>query len=220
MRPVPLLVATTNPGKVREIRQLLAGLPLTLVGLADLEPIPEPDETGETFAENARLKAAYYAAAFGLTTVGEDSGLEIDALGGRPGVRSARYPGATYADKFLNLYAELAAHPRPWAARYVSAVAVARGQGPMAQDELPSLASGPEPWAFECLGTVDGEIAPVPRGTNGFGYDPIFFYPPYGTTFGDVGDDRKLAVAHRGAAFRKVAAWLRERLRLADERQE
>ena len=128
VRDVRLLIATTNAGKVREIRQLLADLPIRLLTLSDLPPIPEPEETGQTFAANARLKAEYYGAALGLPTVGEDSGLEIEALNGRPGVHSARYPGETYPDKFEHLYRELAPHPRPWRARYVSAVAVTGGQ--------------------------------------------------------------------------------------------
>ena len=99
-----LLLATTNPGKIREIRVVLAGLPLELLTLADLPALDAPDETGGTFAENAKIKAIAYAAAFGLPTAAEDSGLAIDALEGRPGVHSARYPGATYPDRFGNLY--------------------------------------------------------------------------------------------------------------------
>src|SRR6187401_889527 len=95
-----LLIATTNPGKLVEIREALRGLPLRLLTLADVQAIPEPEETGRTFGENARIKAEAYAAASGLPTVAEDSGLVIDTIGGRPGVESARYPGATYADKF------------------------------------------------------------------------------------------------------------------------
>jgi XTP/dITP diphosphohydrolase len=108
---VRLLVATTNAGKLREIRHVLASAPVRIVTLAELPAIIEPEETGETFAANALLKARYYAEATGLPTVAEDSGLVIDALGGRPGVQSARYPGETYADKFENLYRELAPHP-------------------------------------------------------------------------------------------------------------
>ena len=169
---------------------ILEGLPLELKSLADLPPIPEPDETGRTFAENALLKARYYATGSGLPTVAEDSGLVIDALGGRPGVESARYPGATYADKFAGLYRELASHPRPWTARFVCSLTYL----------------GPE--SFTCEETVEGEIAEGPLGSYGFGYDPIFFYPPYGTTLGNVADERKLAVAHRGKAFRKFRDWL------------
>lgn len=197
-----LLLATSNPGKIREIRPILQDIPARLLTLADLDPVEEPAETGATFADNARLKALYYAAAFGLPTVAEDSGLEIEALGGRPGVHSARYPGRTYPDKFRNLYAELAGHPRPWTARYLCAAAVVRvSQGSPAGPRRPDV-------AFECLGTVDGEIWPEPLGKNGFGYDPIFYYPPYRATFGQVDDARKLEVAHRGRAFRQVREWV------------
>lgn len=188
----PLLIATTNAGKIREIRRLLAHWP-DLRTLQDVPPTAEPEETGATFAENAALKARYYARSSGLITVAEDSGLVIDAIGGAPGVHSARYPGATYPDKFRNLYAALSAAPRPWTARYVCAVAVAG-------IEVPLL--------YECEATVEGEIWPEPRGTHGFGYDPIFYFPPYGRTFGEVEDEEKLAVAHRGRAFRLLDEWL------------
>lgn len=192
-----LLIATTNPGKVREIRRVLAGLPVTVLTLSDLPPTPEPEETGRTFADNARLKAEYYAATMGVTTVAEDSGLVIDALGGRPGVESARYPGTTYPDKFANLYRELAPYARPWTARFVCSLAC-----------VGAPTSGRPPLLYATEATVEGEIAPAPVGVFGFGYDPIFFYPPYGTTLGDVPDERKLAVAHRGKAFRQFRAWL------------
>lgn len=202
-----LLLATTNPGKVREIRRVLDGAPVTLTTLDELGPsiqsLPPPVEDARTFADNALKKARYYAKATGLPTVAEDSGLVIDALDGRPGVESARYPGATYADKFKNLYHELAGHPRPWAARFVCALACvdqANGQGPWAYEVL-----------FTCEAFVEGEIAPEPRGTHGFGYDPVFFYPPYGCTFGEVSDARKLAVAHRGQAFRMFQGWIEAR---------
>ena len=200
---LPLLVATTNPGKVREIRRILEGTSVRLVTLADVKPIPEPEETGRTFAANARLKATYYADASGIVTVAEDSGLVIDALGGRPGVESARYPGDTYPDKFANLYRELAQHPRPWTARFVAALAVVeparvQGPGPRAQGGV----------LFACEGAVEGEIAPDPRGSHGFGYDPFFFYPPLGRTTGELTDDEKIAISHRGKAFRMLAAWL------------
>jgi XTP/dITP diphosphohydrolase len=197
-----LLVATTNPGKLREIRHVLAGVPASLVTLADLPAIAEPDETGATFAENARLKAEHYARASGLVTVAEDSGLVIDALGGRPGVQSARYPGNTYPEKFENLYRELTMHPRPWTARFVCSLAMVAAPGR-------GTAGLPEPPVFTCEATVEGELTDRPRGEYGFGYDPIFFYPPYGCTLAEVSGDRKLAVAHRGTAFAQLAAWLR-----------
>ena len=197
MPTTDILIATTNPGKVREIERALAGLRLKLKTLQAFPPIHEPDESGSTFAENARLKADYYARSCGLPTIAEDSGLEIDALGGRPGVQSARYPGATYQDKFINLYSELADKPRPWTARFVCSLAF-----------VDAPRGGDTPLLYSTDGTVDGEIAPKPRGTNGFGYDPIFFYPPYGTTLGDVSDDKKLAVSHRGKAFARLRHWL------------
>jgi XTP/dITP diphosphohydrolase len=189
-----LLVATTNSGKIREIRRVLDGLPIEIVTLADVPAIAPPDETGLTFAVNARDKALAYWRAASMPTVAEDSGLAIDALGGRPGVESARYPGRTYPEKFAGLYRELAPHPRPWTARFVCALAF--------------IDAGPAP-AFECQATVEGHIAPTPAGAGGFGYDPIFFYPRYGTTLADVDTVRKLAVAHRGRAFRQFRTWLR-----------
>jgi XTP/dITP diphosphohydrolase len=197
-----LLIATTNPGKIREIRQVLEGVDAHLVTLSDLPPIVEPDETGRTFAENAAIKARAYARASGLPTVAEDSGLVIDALGGRPGIHSARYPGATYDEKFRNLYSELSPHPRPWTARFTCALAFIdlSAAGRANEKEVPPT--------FTAVGHVEGEIAPVPSGTEGFGYDPIFFYPPYGCTLGEVSGARKLAVAHRGQAFRMFRAWL------------
>jgi XTP/dITP diphosphohydrolase len=200
-----LLVATTNPGKIREIRLALRGAPVELRTLADVGPVPEPEETGSTFAANAAHKARYYAARAGLPTVAEDSGLVIDALGGAPGVRSARYPGKTYAEKFDNLYRALAPHPRPWIARFVCSLAYV--EGPASVTVAPRHQTPPAV-AFSCEGTIEGDIAPGPRGANGFGYDPIFFYPPYGTTLGEVTDDDKLAVSHRGRAFQLFRAWI------------
>ena len=191
-----LLLATTNPHKVREIREILAGAPVELVGLSDFPAVSEPEETGATFHENARLKALYYAAAHGMTTVAEDSGLVIDALDGEPGVRSARFlrPDATYPERFAAIYRRLAARPEaPRTARFVCALAVVRDNAVI----------------LEATGTVEGEISDAPRGTGGFGYDPIFYYPPYSATFGEVAESEKLAVAHRGVVFRKLADWLK-----------
>lgn len=191
--PPALFVATTNPGKLREIQALLEGAPVRLVTLIDYPDFPEPDETGATFAENAMLKAQAYAAMAHLSTVAEDSGLEIDALGGEPGIHSARYPGATYPDKFSHLYARLAGRPRPWTARFVC--------------ELACVDSAGRP-LFATRGTVEGEVADIPKGNQGFGYDPMFFYPPYGRTLGEVEGPEKLAVVHRGKAFRAFRQWL------------
>jgi XTP/dITP diphosphohydrolase len=192
---VRLLVATTNTGKLREIRSLLEGVPVELITLRDIDPIEEPEETGATFEDNARLKARYYADRSGLTTVAEDSGLVIDGLDGEPGVRSARFlgPDASYPERFAEIGRRLDGPPvKNRAARFVCALAVAE-DGHI---------------VYEARGTVEGEIAREPRGVHGFGYDPIFYYPPYGTTLADVAEDAKLAVAHRGQAFRALAGWL------------
>lgn len=190
-----ILIATTNPGKLREIEAVLAGLPVAFKTLADVDPIPEPEETGTTFGENACIKALAYAAAARLPTVAEDSGLSIDALGGRPGVLSARYPGATYADKFAGLYRELAGHPQPWRAYFTAALAVAE---PTADGAT---------IAVEFLRRVPGTIVDAPRGTNGFGYDPIFAYAS-GRTGGELTADEKQRVSHRGGVFRQFRRWL------------
>ena len=191
-----LLVATTNDGKLREIRQLLAGLPIDLVSLRDVARVEEPEETGKTFAENARLKARYYAQHTGLWTVAEDSGLAVDALDGEPGIYSARFlrPDATYPERFAEIFRRLDERSgAPRTARFVAAVAsVDRGQV-----------------VYETEGVVDGQIAREPRGSGGFGYDPIFFYPPYHATLAEVTEEEKNAVAHRGVAFRAFADWAR-----------
>ena len=206
-----LLVATGNPNKLREIRQLLADVPVTLHTLAELPPVPEPEETGQTFQDNARLKASYYArhlarAALPWTasalTVADDSGLVIDALDGEPGVRSARYlrENASYQERFDDLYRRLALRPdAPGTARFLCALTATR-RNPQAPHE--------DHVVFETVGTVEGVIAPAPRGSGGFGYDPIFLFPAYGKTLAEVSDDEKLRVAHRGHAFRALAAWL------------
>ena len=192
------VLATTNPDKVREIRALLDGVDVEIVGLDNFSGLEAPDETGATFTENAALKARFYAVATGLPAIAEDSGLEIDALGGVPGVESARFHGAdsTYPEKFAALYEMLdLTGSRQSPARFVCAVAVADGDAVV----------------FETRGTVEGHISPEPRGTHGFGYDPIFVYPPEGRTLGEVSDDVKRAVSHRGAAFRRVRDWLERR---------
>jgi len=189
-----LLVATTNANKVHEIRQLLTGVPMQLTTLAQWPDVEAPDETGRTFEENARAKAVYYAVATGELTVAEDSGLEIDALDGAPGVESARFGGieTSYPEKFAMIYRALAARGSvDSAARFVCALALADG------DRI----------LCETRGIVEGRIAPAPKGSGGFGYDPIFFYPPYGQTLAEAGD-RKAAVSHRGQAFRALRAFL------------
>jgi XTP/dITP diphosphohydrolase len=189
----PLLIATTNPGKLREILGILDGVPFDLRTLAEFPDIPEPQETGSTFEANAKLKARYYAEKSGLPAVADDSGIEIVALDNGPGVHSARWHGTDYPTKFAAIYRELEARGLTTSpARFVAHVALA--------DRGAILA--------EAIGVIAGQIAHEPRGTHGFGYDPIFFYPPYGCTLGEVDGARKAAVSHRGRAFRQ----LRERL--------
>jgi len=221
-----LLLATTNPNKVREVRHALRaasdvaphnrlrqgygesagnlaaeGVPYTLVTLADVAPVPdEPEEIGTTYWENARIKALAYAQATGLTTIAEDSGFEVDALGGEPGVQSARFldPTTSYPDRFAEIYRRLAADKPSGlsSARFVTALAVARG------DEL----------LFETESAIEGTVAPEPRGQHGFGYDPIFYYPPFGGTVAQLSDDQKAAVSHRARAFRDLHGWLRTQI--------
>jgi len=195
-----LLVATTNPGKLREIRELMANVPVSLVCLADVPPMAEPEETGATFADNARLKARYYAAKSGLPTVAEDSGLVIDALDGEPGVQSARFlrPDASYPERFAEIFRRLDVRPgarseRARSARFVAALAYVDGDRVL----------------FETTGVVEGEIAREARGAGGFGYDPIFYYPPYGRTLAEVSQTEKTRVAHRGIAFRAFGDWIK-----------
>jgi non-canonical purine NTP pyrophosphatase (RdgB/HAM1 family) len=186
-----ILLATTNPGKLREITGILDGTPVELVTLNDLAPMPEPEETGGTFAENARLKARYYANATGLVSVADDSGIEIDALA--PGVHSARWHGTDYPTKFRKiqqLFRERGVSGS--SARFVCCVALADRDSILA----------------ETTGTVEGEIAAEPRGANGFGYDPIFYYPPFGCTLAELDQQKKASVSHRGKAFRALRDYL------------
>lgn len=188
-----LVVATTNAGKLREIRGILADVPIELLSLDEFPEIVEPEETGTTFAENARLKALYYNHETGLPAVADDSGLVIDALGGEPGVHSARWHGLHYPTKFAEIYRRLKEQGLDTSpARFIAHITVAE-RGTV---------------RFEATGVVEGRIALEPKGTHGFGYDPIFYYPPYGCTLGEVEGARKAEVSHRGKAFRQLAAWI------------
>jgi XTP/dITP diphosphohydrolase len=190
---LPLLIATTNPNKVREIRPLLAGLSIELLTLADVDPVPEPEETGTTFWENARIKALAYAKATGLIAVAEDSGLEIDAMNGEPGVYSARFMGVDtpYPDRFKEIFRRVAGADR--SARFITALAVARADTIL----------------FETQTAVEGEIAAAAAGEHGFGYDPIFWYPPFEVTTAQLPDRDKAVISHRARAFRDLRRWLR-----------
>ncbi|MGE0462435.1 MAG: non-canonical purine NTP pyrophosphatase [Vicinamibacterales bacterium] len=186
-----LLVATTSADKLREIRLVLEGLDVAIVTLTELPAIPEPAETGATFWENARQKAIAYSRASGLVAVAEDSGLAVDALGGEPGVRSARFLGAeaSYPARFDEIFRRLADAPGAARdARFVTALAVADGST----------------LVFETETRIEGTLAPAPAGAHGFGYDPIFFYPPLGKTTGEMTREEKTAVSHRARAFRDL----------------
>lgn len=193
-----LLLASQNPGKLDEMRQLAGGLAFRVVGPRELGIAEAPEETGTSFLENARIKAIAYARRSGLLTVADDSGISVDALGGEPGLFSSRFGGEGASDFERNrlLLEKLRGVPRERrGARFTSAVAVARG------DEV----------LFDVEESVFGLIAEEPRGSNGFGYDPLFFYPPYGKTFGEVPREQKDVVSHRGKAFARLRAFL-ERL--------
>lgn len=184
-----LLLATTNPGKLREYREIFTELPFRLTTLDEQGIDLDVEETGATFAENALLKARAYAQASGLLTLADDSGLEIDALGGEPGVYSARWPTAdtTYPERFKLIFERLAdLSPERRTARFRCVIALAR----------------PDGWHEMVEGTVEGIIADAPRGANGFGYDPIFYVPALGATTAELSPEEKHRISHRGRAAR------------------
>lgn len=187
-----LVVASGNRDKAAEVAKLLTGVSWNIRTLADYPPVEEPVEDGETFEENALLKARYYTAALGAPCVADDSGLEVDLLNGAPGVYSARYAGesCSYADNNAKLLRELAAH----------------GEDESRQARFRCCAAyvDPEGTEFVAEGAVEGRIAPEPRGTNGFGYDPVFIPEGYDATFGELAPETKHAISHRGRAFRQL----------------
>jgi XTP/dITP diphosphohydrolase len=185
--------ATGNAGKLREFR--LAGelLDIDIEPLADLKSIAPPEENGATFEENARLKAAYYSRFAPGLLFADDSGLEVDALGGEPGVYSARYAGRQASDQANNLLLLDRLGDKPnRSARFVCVIALAE--------------SGEVRQTFR--GEVEGEILREARGPGGFGYDPLFYYPPFGCSFGQVDGEKKFDVSHRGKALRALLSWL------------
>jgi len=190
-----LLIASKNRGKVLEINALL-GIALQkvveVVTLAELPNVEEPRESGKTFSENARIKAIHYATRHKILCVADDSGLAVDALGGLPGVRSARFAGEGASDAANNahLLHELAPFPGPWKAAFVCVAAAAL----------------PHRVVAEATGKVEGEILPVARGRDGFGYDPIFFIPSLGKTLAELSTPEKNRVSHRGFALRALIA--------------
>jgi len=201
-----ILVATTNPGKVRELRAMLGG-DVKWKSLADFPGIAEVKEDGATFAENARKKATGYARATGLWTLADDSGLVVDALGGEPGVNSARFSGERpkeadrkvldrrNMDKVLSLLQGVP--PEKRTARFVCCLCLA----------------SPEKTLIETQGTLEGIIIDKPAGTGGFGYDPIFYVPRLDKTVAQLDEHEKNAISHRGNAIRKLKSLLDELLR-------
>lgn len=187
--------ATTNQGKLAEFR-MAASESISIEPLPSLKTIPPCDETGSTFEENAIQKALYYGSFTDLWLFAEDSGLEIDALHGEPGVYSARYAGPNATDDANNtLVLQRLGTTRQRSARFVCEIALARA-GSLIQ-------------TFR--GTVEGEILQNPRGTNGFGYDPLFFFPPFSCSFGEVSKERKQLVSHRGAALKLLIDFLKRK---------
>jgi XTP/dITP diphosphohydrolase len=177
-----LVIASGNAGKLREYRDLLSGAGVELVAFDT-----EVEEVGETYAENARLKAEAAATRSGLTALGDDSGVEVEALGGFPGITSARL-GPTQEERTGELLRRLTGHPRPWTARFVCVVALANPGDPTQ--------------FFE--GECRGEIVPEWRGQAGFGYDPIFLVPGKGKTFGEMPPEEKQLYSHRARAVRSL----------------
>ncbi|MBX5451195.1 MAG: RdgB/HAM1 family non-canonical purine NTP pyrophosphatase [Thermogemmatispora sp.] len=193
-----LLLATANRDKLEELQALFTDLPFRLVSPADIGLTLEVEETGQTFRENAELKAKAYAKAAGLLALADDSGLEIDALGGAPGVYSARFLGrdTPYEERFRVILQRLQGlPPERRTARFRCCIAIA------------------EPWGY-CRtvdGVIEGQIAEEPRGSNGFGYDPIFLVPELGKTTAELSPEEKHRISHRGRAAqlarRLLASW-------------
>jgi XTP/dITP diphosphohydrolase len=204
MTRIPLVLATRNEGKTEEIRALLADFPVDIKNLTDFGPTPTIEEDGETFEDNAVKKARFIAKILGFPALADDSGLMVEALGNGPGVRSARYAGegATDADNNAKLLAELENVENRNAA-FVCVIAIAVPWGP----------------ALIYEGRCEGAITSELLGTKGFGYDPVFYYPPLQKTFAQLTTEEKNQVSHRGQALRelrdefdKVVIWLRQRL--------
>jgi XTP/dITP diphosphohydrolase len=194
-----IVVGTRNPGKVREIERELAGLDVELIPLSSFPDIPELSETGSSFSENAGHKAMEVAKATGLTAVADDSGLEVEALGGKPGIFSARFVAEDATDEANNqklLDAMEGVPEDERTARFRCVIALAEPGGTLEIVE----------------GECEGLILKAPRGEQGFGYDPLFFYPPLGLTFAEMDMETKLLVSHRGKALRNLKELLQNRI--------
>ena len=202
--PLVLVLASRNAGKTSEIRDLLKAFPVQICNLDDFGPLPEVEEDGETFDENAYKKAYFAARVLGLPALADDSGLVVEALGGAPGVYSARFAGdnASDADRCAKLLDAMKGHNQRNAA-FECVLSIAVPEGP----------------ALTYEGRCEGQITHQPRGKSGFGYDPIFFYPPSNKTFAEMTMAEKSKVSHRGRAlqellseFDKVLIWIRQHM--------
>jgi XTP/dITP diphosphohydrolase len=199
-----LVLASRNAGKTGELRELLKDFPIEIKNLDDFGPIPPVEEDGTTFDENAYKKAAFTAKVLGLPTLADDSGLEVDALGGLPGVHSARYagPNASDTDNSAKLWREMKGKTNR-TATFVCVISIAVPSG----------------MALTYEGRCEGLIAEAPAGENGFGYDPLFYYPPLNRTFAQLSLEEKNQVSHRGKAmaqlkeeFNQALTWIRQKL--------
>jgi XTP/dITP diphosphohydrolase len=208
--PIILVIATHNKGKTLEIKALLKGFPVEIKNLDDFGPIPPLEEDGDTFDENAYKKASFAARILGLPALADDSGLTVEALDGAPGIHSARYAGenATDEQRYLQLLDEMEGKSdRKASFECVISIAVPTG---------PALT-----YEARCEGLITTE----PAGSNGFGYDPVFFYPPYNKTFAQITIEEKNRISHRGKAlaelrseFDKVLIWIRQHMPVQEKR--
>ena len=207
--PLTLVIATGNPGKTAEIRDLLKGFPINIKNLDDFGPIPPVVEDGETFDENAYKKSSFVSKILGYPALADDSGLVVEALDGAPGVFSARYAGENASDhrRYTKLLEEMKGHTNRRAAfECVISLAVPTGA------------------ALTYEGRCEGLIAEKPAGEGGFGYDPVFYYPPLKKTFGELSRQEKSRISHRGKAlkelrdeFDKVMIWIRQNMPLQEK---
>lgn len=196
-----LLIATKNKGKITEFKELFKDLPIKLISISDLEQISEPEESGSSFEENAKIKASEYAQISGLYAFSDDSGLEVDALNGLPGVHSARYAGkdADHAVKIAKLLAELdATGDEMRIASFTSVIALAAPDGKV---------------IYTAKGICSGRIANAPAGSNGFGYDPVFIPDGYDLSFGQLPDSVKGNISHRSRASSQFIGFLSDYLK-------
>jgi XTP/dITP diphosphohydrolase len=205
-----LVIATRNKGKTKEIKDLLRDFPVDIKNIDDFGPIPHLEEDGATFDENAYKKASFAARILGLPALADDSGLTVEALNGAPGVHSARYAGenATDEQRYLKLLSEMEGMSNRKAA-FECVISIAVPTGP----------------ALTYEARCEGLITQVPAGSNGFGYDPVFYYPPYKKTFAELTRQEKNRVSHRGKAFAelkdefdKILIWIRQNMPVRKKR--